>query len=168
MWAVHLSGAEYVFGSEGVTPHYGLDRIGYDIAALTLLHAGQWHIMGNTIALLPTLGAIAYMDRWPIVTVILVAAGGAFFLYYMGPPDGIPHKGASILSCGLVAYVIVYGLRQVFATGDMITLLIVAVIAFFQGIPTIQSALPQPPPMSWEGHAAGIVMGALWGLLNKR
>ena len=163
-WLVHLSNTRYILGSEGVQPGMPTE-IWRDIIALTLIHApGNGHIMSNTFLLVPCLFALALIDKMPALTVAVIAGLGAWLLWYIGDPDGTIHQGASILGFGLVAYLVVYGLRQ----RSMVSIIVAGGVALAFGMETLMSALPGDPSISWQGHAAGIIVGVAWGLVRPR
>lgn len=163
LWVVYLAGATSILGSEGVWPNDPTSPI-QDIIAAALLHGGGgYHIVANTVALVPLLGALILIDDKPIITIAAVAVLAGALLWFFGEPGIGPHTGASDVVTGLTAFLMVYGVRS----GSALSILIAVGVAFFEGVNMLMMSMPGSYG-SWEGHLFGVVAGAAWGFLKPR
>lgn len=163
IWALHLSGVYTIMGSWGISPG-AFGSIPQDMAAMTLLHNGNFHIYANTTVLAPTLLVLAILDRSPLLTLAVLSVGSSGLLWFIADPFGPIHRGSSGVACALVAYLVVYGFRE----GSVKSVVAALVIGFFFGMNTILSAMPMNTGVSWEGHLSGIIAGAAWGLFRPK
>lgn len=136
----------------GIVPRSVTGLIG--IAFSPLLHADFTHLTANAIPLL-ILFTLLFWDRhyhpWStLATVWLVSGLGTWLI---GRPDSL-HIGASSIVFGLVAYLILAGLLMRSWRSAVIGIL---VLFAFGGI--FYGVLPQPGPISWEGHLCGALAG---------
>ncbi len=121
-----------------------------------LLHANTAHLLANSLPLLVLL-TLLYWDRhyhpWTTMVTVWVAAGLGTWLIGRG---GTFHIGASSVVFGLAAYLIVSGFLMKSWRSAFVSLFVFVV---FGGI--FYGVLPQPGPISWEGHLCGSVAGVL-------
>jgi membrane associated rhomboid family serine protease len=120
-----------------------------------LLHASFSHLVSNAAPLLVLLVVLFSDPRYrpePTLAVIWLASGLGTWLIGRG---GAVHLGASGLVFGLVSYLIVSGLLMRSWRAAIVAL---AVFFLFGGI--AYGLLPQPGPVSWEGHLCGALAGA--------
>jgi len=155
IWAVF--GLSCVFpslDSLGVTPRTTVGLVG--IAAMPFLHADLHHIAGNTVPLFVLLALLAGSKARSWEIVIGVSLLGGFLLWLFGRPA--THIGASGLVLGLVAFLIVSGLRE----RRPVPLLVSVVVGFFYGGTLLWNVLPRfGSHVSWDGHLWGAVAGGI-------
>lgn len=119
-----------------------------------LLHANAAHLLANAAPLLLLL-TLLFWDRHyrpgGTLASIWIASGLGTWLIGRG---GAVHIGASSIVYGLVTYLVVAGflMRSWRAAG-------VALLVLFLYGGLIYGALPQPGPISWEGHLCGMIAG---------
>lgn len=153
-----VEGVDQVLGNRldgfGVIPReaYGFDGILF----APLLHAGWWHLFGNTVPLL-VLGYLILLSgvaRWAAVTTVvwLVAGLGTWLT---GAPGSI-HLGASVLVFGWLVYLI---LRGFFTRRVGQVLVGLAVLVLYGGL--LWGVLPTQVGVSWQGHLFGAIGGVL-------
>lgn len=138
----------------GITPRTVHGLIG--IPAAPFLHANLEHLISNTIPLTVLLLLLAGSNpqSWAIVTYIILLGGALLWLF--GRPA--THIGASSLIYGLVAYLIVSGLRE----GRFIPFAISILVGFLYGGTLASGVLPiSGSHISWEGHLFGAIAGGL-------
>jgi membrane associated rhomboid family serine protease len=156
IWCVFFLGHILPFQVEayGVTPRTVRGLVG--IPAMPFLHANLQHLISNTIPLtiLLILLAGSRPQSWAIV-IDIVLLGGAL-LWVLGRPA--THIGASGLIYGLIAYLIVAGIRE----GRFVPLVIAIVVGFLYGGTLLSGVLPSSTPqISWEGHLFGAIAGGV-------
>jgi membrane associated rhomboid family serine protease len=141
-------------GQFGIVPRtvYGLRGIVFS----PLLHASMDHLIANSVPLFVLLVLILTNPKYrPYQTLsfIWLASGIGTWLIGRG---GAVHIGASSLVFGLAAFMIAVGLSFKSWRSFAIALF---VFLFYGGI--FYGALPQPGPISWEGHLCGALAG-IW------
>jgi membrane associated rhomboid family serine protease len=126
-----------------------------------LLHGSLGHLLANAFPLLILL-TLLFWDRHyrPTTTlglIWLVSGLGTWLIGRGGELHGHPivHVGASSLVFGLVAYLIVAGIRMESWRSAIVGIL---VLLFFGGI--FLGVIPNAGPVSWEGHLCGAIAGA--------
>jgi len=147
--------------SFGLTPRTLPGLVG--IPAMPFLHANLQHIVSNTVPLFILLILLAgsRANSWAVV-IAVVALGGAL-LWLFGRPA--THIGASGLIFGLTAFLLVAG----FFEGRIMPLLIALLVAFLYGGSLLAGIIPPlPSPISWDGHLAGALAGAILAYLLTR
>jgi membrane associated rhomboid family serine protease len=120
-----------------------------------LLHASLSHLLSNAAPLLVLLVVLFSDPRYrpePTLAAIWLASGLGTWLIGRG---GAIHLGASGLVFGLVSYLIASGFLMRTWRAAFVAL---AVFLLFGGI--AYGLVPQPGPVSWEGHLCGALAGA--------
>ena len=140
--------------SYGITPRTVRGLVG--IPAAPFLHANWAHIVSNTIPLTVLLLLLAgsRANTWTVVTLIVLLGGG--LLWLLGRPA--THIGASSLIYGLIAYLLVSGIRE----GRFIPFVIAIAVGFLYGGTLLAGVVPRlHSHISWEGHLFGAIAGGL-------
>lgn len=119
-----------------------------------LLHGNMHHLLANSIPLFVLL-VILFSDSryhpYRALALIWIASGAGTWLIGRG---GSVHIGASSIVFGVAAFLIVAGLTVKSWRSATVAIF---VFLFYGGI--FYGALPQPGPISWEGHLCGAVAG---------
>jgi membrane associated rhomboid family serine protease len=146
--------------SHGLVPRTQRGLVG--IVTMPFLHANFAHLAGNLVSLVVLLAfVLAFHSQQLIVNVIMIAIAGGLLLWLFGRPA--VHVGASGLIYGLAGFMIVAGIthkRFVEAVGAL------AVVVLY-GSSLFWGLLPLQPGMSWDGHLAGALGGAIVGLGSR-
>ncbi len=163
IWGVFVVGHLLPFQLEayGITPRTMRGLVG--IPTAPFLHGNLAHLMSNTVplALLLVLLAGARADSWLVVASIVFVGG--LLLWMFGRPA--THIGASGLIYGLIAYLIVSGIRE----GRLVPLLIAILVGFLYGGTLATGVLPAwGSQVSWEGHLFGAIAGGGIALLQAK
>jgi membrane associated rhomboid family serine protease len=166
MWLVFAIGHILPFdiGSYGITPRTLRGLIG--ILTAPFLHGNLEHIVSNTIPLffLLVLLAGSRPQSWAVVAYIMILGGALLWLF----GRNATHIGASGLIFGLIAYLIVSGIRER-RVGPMI---ISIIVGFVYGGTLAAGVVPSSSPyISWEGHLFGAIAGvivAFWLTSNRQ
>jgi membrane associated rhomboid family serine protease len=160
IWLVFL--IEYIpwlrLENFGITPRTSRGLIG--ILAAPFLHANLAHLINNTIPLTVLLILLAgsRAASWAIVFGIVVVSGTLLWLF--GRPA--VHIGASSLIYGLVAFLVVSGIRE----QRLVPMAIAIAVGFIYGGTLASGLLPRwGSPVSWEGHLFGAIAGAVIAFL---
>jgi membrane associated rhomboid family serine protease len=160
IWCVYIIG--YVLGlqleSYGVTPRTLRGLIG--IPAAPFLHANLGHLISNTVPLFVLLLLLAgsKAKSWAIVASIVLLSGTLLWLFGRYST----HIGASGLIYGLIAFLIVSGIRE----GRIIPMIISIFVGFLYGGTLALGVLPKfGSNISWEGHLLGAIAGAAIAVL---
>lgn len=143
----------------GVVPRTLVGLVG--IPAMPFLHADLGHLLGNTVPLVVLLSLLAgsRARSWRIVAGVVLLGG--LLLWLFGRPAN--HIGASGLIFGLISFLIVAG----FIEKRTVPLLISLLVGFLYGGTLVWGVLPRiGSEVSWDGHLAGAVAGAVvaWAL----
>src|SRR4029077_1770963 len=97
-------------------------------------------------------------SRQMIVDVLLIALAGGLLLWLFG--RSAVHIGASGLIYGLAGFMIVAGITH----RRLLEVVGAVAVAVFYGSSLFWGVLPFQPGISWDGHLAGALGGALVGL----
>ena len=148
------------FDGLGIVPRTGPGLLG--IAFSPLLHADFTHLVANALPLLVLL-TLLFSDRhyhpWSTISTIWFASGLGTWL--IGRPDSL-HIGASSIVFGLVAYLILSGfLMRRWRSAFIAIFVFLAFGGIFYGV------VPQPGPISWEGHLCGSIAGLFTANQNR-
>lgn len=154
IWCVFIVGYILPFdlNSYGITPRTLRGLIG--IPAAPFLHADRAHIVSNTIplAVLLVLLAGSKANSWIVVALIVLLGGGLLWLF--GRPA--IHIGASSLIYGLIAYLLVSGIRE----GRLVPFIIAVLVGLVYGGTLLAGIVPSlSSHISWEGHLFGAIAG---------
>jgi membrane associated rhomboid family serine protease len=147
--------------SHGLTPRTQQGLPG--IVTMPFLHANFAHLAANLASLVVLMAfMLAFHSDRLIGVVILVILIGGLLLWIFGMPA--VHVGASGLIYGLAGFIIVSGIvqRRFFPVVGAIAVAVMYGNALFWGL------LPVNPGISWDGHLAGAVAGAIVGLRGIR
>ncbi len=141
------------FTSLGITPRtlWGL----FGIPLSPFLHVNFSHLLGNTVPLFLLLVLLAgsRTQTWETVGQIILLSGG--LLWLLGRPH--THAGASGLIYGLIAFLIVAGIRE----KRLGSLVVAVLVGFLYGGTLIFGVLPTAgADVSWDGHLLGALAGA--------
>jgi membrane associated rhomboid family serine protease len=146
--------------SHGLIPRTQRGLVG--IATMPFLHANFAHLSGNLISLVVLLAfMLVFHSKQLIVDVVLIAIVGGLLLWLFG--RSAVHIGASGLIYGLAGYMIVAGITHK-RFWEVVAALAVAV---FYGNSLFWGLLPLQPGISWDGHLAGALGGAIVGLRSR-
>jgi membrane associated rhomboid family serine protease len=140
------------WGLLGILPRTETGLVGVLFAPL--LHANLAHLVSNATPLFVLLLLLFSDSRYrpePTLAAIWLASGMGTWL--IGRGDAV-HIGASGIVFGLVSYLIVSGLMMRSWRAASVALV---VLFLFGGV--FLGALPQPGPISWEGHLCGAAAG---------
>lgn len=144
------------FTTWGVRPRTGLGLRG--ILFSPFIHSGITHLWHNTGPLLVLSMALFYFYRpiaWKVLLLILLLSG--FGTWIMGRPSY--HIGMSGVIYGLVSFLFFKG---VIAKHKRLIALSLVVIFLYGSL--IWGTMPMKDGVSWEGHLAGFIAGALLAL----
>ena len=160
IWCVFIIGHVLPFRLEsfGITPRTLRGLVGIPVAPF--LHANLAHLISNTIPLIVLLLLLAgsKAQSWAIVVYIVLLSGA--LLWMLGRPA--THIGASGLIYGLIAYLIVSGIRE----RRIVPMMIAIVVGFLYGGTLASGMLPTwGSHISWEGHLFGAIAGGGIALL---
>jgi membrane associated rhomboid family serine protease len=164
VWCVFIAGQVLPFRLEafGVTPRTLRGLVG--IPAAPFLHANLRHLLSNTIPLTVLLILLAgsKAQSWAIVTYIVFLSGALLWLF--GRPA--THIGASSLIYGLMAYLLVAGIRE----RRIVPMIISIVVGFLYGGTLASGVLPSSSVrhISWEGHLFGAIAGGVVAYLMTK
>lgn len=148
------------FNRWGIVPRR-LDGI-WGILFSPFLHADLGHLLSNFFPLLILLGMLlaTQRDGWWIVAHIVLFGG--LLLWIFG--RSAMHVGASGLIYGLIAYLMVAGVRQ----GRFGPALAALVVGILYGGTLLSGVLPTVGAhVSWDGHLTSAIAGGLLGYFSK-
>ena len=139
----------------GVIPRTITGLLG--VVTMPFLHDGWGHILGNTVPLCVLLFLLAGSRANSAEVVIsLILLGGV--LLWLAGRGGRVHVGASGLIYGLIAFLIVVGFRE----QRLVPLAVAVLTGFLYGGTLLSGVLPTVGlAVSWDGHLAGAVAGAV-------
>jgi membrane associated rhomboid family serine protease len=140
----------------GLVPRTLRGMIGIPLSPF--LHANWGHLIGNTLPILVLLVLMtgSRANAWMSVAEIIVLSGGLLWIF----GRSAIHIGASGLIYGLIAFLIVVGLRE----GRLIPLGVAILVGVLYGGTLISGVLPSAGEnVSWDGHLFGAVAGSLVG-----
>ena len=146
--------------SHGLVPRTRRGLVG--IATMPFLHANLAHLSGNLVSLVVLLAFMfVFHSKKLIVDVITIAFVGGLLLWLFGRPA--THVGASGLIYGLAGFMIVTGIahRRFWEVVGAVA------VAVLYGNSLLWGLLPLQPGISWDGHFAGAVGGAIVGLCSR-
>jgi membrane associated rhomboid family serine protease len=137
------------------------------IPAMPFLHYDLTHILSNTVPLVVLLFLLVASRTRPWVLVLAIVLLGDSLLWLLGRRK--IHIGASGLIFGLIAFLIVCGVRE----GQLVSFGIAALVGFTYGGTLVSGVLPQLKSyVSWEAHLCGAMAGGIvaytltsWGWL---
>ena len=165
IWCVFIVGNVLPFRLEsfGVIPRTVRGLVG--IPTAPFLHANLGHLISNTVPLIILLCLLAGTKArsWAVVAYIVFLSGGLVWLF--GRPA--IHIGASSLIYGLIAYLIISGIRE----QRIVPMIISLIVGFLYGSTLLLGVLPSSAShISWEGHLFGAIAGAViaYSLTNDR
>jgi membrane associated rhomboid family serine protease len=142
------------FESFGVTPRTHRGLVG--IPAAPLLHSNMGPLIINTITLTVLLVLLAgsKAQSWSVVAWIVLLSGA--LLWVLGRPA--THIGASSLIYGLIAYLIVSGIRE----QRIVPMIISLAVGCLYGGTLVSGVMPRlNSQISWEGHLFGAIAGGI-------
>lgn len=146
--------------SHGLVPRTARGLVG--IATMPFLHANLAHLLGNLVSLVVLLTfMLAFHSQKLIVDVLMIDIVGGLLLWLFGRPA--VHFGASGLIYGLAGFMIVTGITH----RRFLEVVGALAVAVFYGNSLIWGLLPFQPGISWDGHLAGAVGGAVVGLRSR-
>jgi membrane associated rhomboid family serine protease len=143
--------------SHGLVPRTQWGLLG--VVTMLFLHANLAHLCGNLVSLAVLLAfMLTFHSQKLIVDVILIAVVGGLLLWLFG--RAAVHIGASGLIYGLAGFMIAAGISQ----RRFIEVVGALAVAVLYGNSLFWGLLPLHPGISWDGHLAGAVGGAIVGL----
>lgn len=125
------------------------------IITTPFLHGGFDHIKGNTLSFLSLSTFLIFFYRPIAFKVIAWLYIGSGVLLWLIAARG-NHIGASGVIYGLAAFLFLSGVVR----RDRLLLRVSLAVAFLYGS-IIWWVLPIDPTISWEGHLAGVIVGAI-------
>ncbi len=144
----------------GIQPRSAIGLLG--IVFGPLLHVNLGHLVANSaplfVLLVLLLSDFAYH---PYRTLALIWGASGLGIWLIGRGQAV-HIGASSIVFGLAAFLVVAGFQMKSWRSMAVA---VFVLLFYGGI--FYGVLPQPGPISWEGHLCGAVAGA-WAARRTR
>jgi len=147
------------FNSWGIVPRKLTGLVGIPLSPF--LHGGIGHLLSNTLPLfvLLTLLAGSRVRSWAVVVEIIFLGGGLLWIF--GRPA--IHVGASGLIYGLIAFLIVSGVRE----QRPVPLMVAILVGFLYGTTLLWGILPTAGQhVSWDGHLWGAVAGGVLGYVE--
>ena len=125
------------------------------------LHGSYLHVQSNAVGLLAlgTLAVIRSGNRFPVVCLIIILAGG-LGVWVVG--RAATHVGASGLVFGLFGYLLVRGVLD----RSILSVLVAVVVASVFGWMVLSGVLPTNAYISWEGHLCGLAAGVLAAIIT--
>ncbi|MFN7730906.1 MAG: rhomboid family intramembrane serine protease [Pirellula sp.] len=124
------------------------------IVTSPFLHANFSHLLSNSVPLLILLFLLCSSQprAWPTVVEIVVLGGILLWLF----GRSAVHVGASGLIYGLIAFLIVSGVRE----RHLVSMVVAILVGFLYGGTLLSGVLPTVgPSVSWDGHLCGAIAG---------
>jgi membrane associated rhomboid family serine protease len=151
-----VKGAEIIFHLHlegfGIMPRTVSGLVG--IIFSPLLHGNMHHLLANSVPLFVLLVILLSNPKYhPYATLAYIWLLSGVGTWLIGRGQAV-HIGASSIVFGLAAFLIVAGLTMKSWRSATIAIF---VFLFYGGI--FYGALPQPGPISWEGHLCGAIAG---------
>ena len=160
IWAVFLLDRLLPLETFGLVPRSLWGATG--ILAMPFLHGDLQHLLANTtpLAFLLILLAGSRARSTEVVVVLVILSGSLLWLF----GREAVHIGASTLVFALGSFLIVTGMieRRLVSLGIALLVVVVYGTSFIAGVVPWQSGV------SWDGHLAGLVGGALTAPLALR
>ena len=167
-WIIDLVCFPVEFKDYGLIPRTAKGLIG--IVTQPFIHGGFSHIFNNTIGLWFLLSVLFISHKLEnskqVLVQLIVLAGSLLWLFGRGGQGNIQivHVGASGLVYALAVYTVVMGFRH-----KNILLIAISVIVLAQhGAGLVSGIVPSNNGVSWDGHLAGAVAGAIVAFSNER
>lgn len=143
----------------GLVPRTARGLVG--IPAMSFLHANLRHIISNTMPLLVLLFLVSSSNTRPWSVVITVTLVSGTLLWLFGRSAN--HIGASGLIFGLIGFLVCAGIFQ----RRLVPLAVSILVGFLYGGSLLVGIIPRfGSNVSWDGHLAGLVGGALVAFLS--
>lgn len=166
MWSVFL-----------IDRHYQLDLYQYGVKPQTweglkgiflmpFIHGQKdfGHVINNSFPTLVLFATLIYFYREIALYVIFfIWIGGGFLLWYFAQNTGSYHIGMSGVIYGLFGFLLVSGFVRRFLPLQAIALF----VAFVYGS-LIWGVFPIEAGISWEGHLAGLLVGAVIAIAFRK
>lgn len=144
----------------GVQPRSAMGLLG--IVFGPLLHVNMSHLVANSAPLFVLLVLLLSDPAYhPYRTLASISGASGLGIWLIGRGQAI-HIGASSIVFGLAAFLVVAGFQMKSWRSAAVAIF---VLLFYGGI--FYGALPQPGPISWEGHLCGAVAG-VWAATRAR
>ncbi len=154
IWCVFIVSRFVPLNRYGVVPRTPAGLAG--IPAMPFLHYDLTHILSNTVPLFILLALLVGSRARPWVVVVEIVLLGGSMLWLVGRRK--IHIGASGLIFGLIAFLIVCGVRE----GQLVSFGIAALVGFIYGGTLVSGVLPRLKSyVSWEGHLCGAMAGGI-------
>jgi membrane associated rhomboid family serine protease len=153
IWAVYFISLLLPVTEYGLQPRTAWGLLG--IVTMPFLHASLGHVFSNTIPLIVLLLLLAgSRAKWWVIAIEITVLGGAI-LWIFGRSAN--HVGASALTSGLIAFLILGGLFE-----RRFVPIVVAVVTFLlYGVSLLWGVIPGSSEVSWDGHLCGAIAGGL-------
>lgn len=125
------------------------------IVAMPLLHADLAHLCSNLVPLIVLMAMLIATQSRPLITALLISLLAGVLTWLFARSGN--HIGASGLVFGLATCLIVSGYRS----RSLLALAAAGVTAVVYGTTLLTGVMPSSGRVSWDGHLAGAVAGAL-------
>lgn len=132
------------------------------IISTPFLHGSFEHIRGNTLSFLTLSSFLVFFYReiaFRVIGWLYVLSG--ILLWFIA--QGGNHIGASGVIYGLASFIFISGIIR----KDPVLLRVALAVAFLYGS-IVWWILPIEPGVSWEGHLAGALVGALLAIAYRK
>ncbi len=161
LWAIYLLDVALpgTWTTWGVIPRTAGGLLG--IVASPFLHGSFGHLLSNTMPLAVLLFLLqgSRSETWSTVAEIILASGSLLWIFGRNGTPELPivHVGASGLIYGLIAFLIVAGIRE----KRIASMLVAFAVAVLYGTTLLSGVLPAATGnVSWDGHLTGAIAGA--------
>jgi membrane associated rhomboid family serine protease len=143
----------------GIRPRNLSGVIGIPLAPF--IHGGIGHLFSNTVPLIILLILLMASRKEAWITVAEIIVLGGVLLWLVGrngnAEEQTVHVGASGLIYGIIAYLIIAGLRE----KHLVSLAIALVVGFLYGGTLLWGIMPSQKGVSWDGHLTGALAGGI-------